>query len=714
MKDKSTKNIRLRWLTILPRFIMVVSFFVLIIFGILLTNIFALNKPPIPLQDAILSILIGLVLTALVVSLYFLLNSVIQPLKALREDIDSVKFDTNPLINSDEATGTSITNIENSLRFDDIYSRMERQAEVSQDETSQLAFSIARLLHKLRHAYEDQEIKIHDRMEAINKRAMQFHNTSEITREINASKGSDDLEGLLSRVAELITTKFGYYFTGIFLIDPKQRSVVLHAGSGEAGKTMKKRFYSVRIGESSLVGYAAMTGFSRIVNDVMSDFLHQKEPSLPLTQSEAVFPLLVKGSVLGVLDIQSVEKNTFDSDQLAVLQVLSDLLAFAIENRVQETALAQASAEVKTLYQRYIEQSWSVKKSGNANTGFEYNRLEIHPIDKSIEPGLIAQLQKGVAVILPDENGIDKVGLSVQGRETLLAPILMYNKLVGVVGLEGSADSSGEGGKQSWTPEDIQMVQSLTNQIALAMDNARLLEESQTQAAQLRLLQEVTSAASAHTDLGELLDHVTQTLRADLDIQYCGAVLFDQSQQFGHVAAGSSIDPNSAHNRFCDYQWPLRDTPAIEQLIRNGKSILINDPVHNMTTAPLHFMFQQVNTSQLVLIPLVLRSQVIGMLDVHFSGYQRDINDDNLRLFDQISLQIASAIEVAQSFQEATLKAERERKISEVVRHIRETLDIQTILRSAAEDIQKTFDLPEVTVRLIATEQNKEKNKFEG
>jgi GAF domain-containing protein len=69
---------------------------------------------------------------------------------------------------------------------------------------------------------------------------------------------------------------------------------------------------------------------------------------------------------------------------------------------------------------------------------------------------------------------------------------------------------------------------------------------------------------------------------------------------------------------------------------------------------------------------------------------------------DQISLQISSAIDVARSFEQATLRADRERKVSEIASRIRETLDIQTILKTAALEVRQVLGVPEVTVRLAS------------
>jgi len=589
-----------------------------------------------------------------------------------------------------------------------------------QDEVSQLAFSTRQLFEKVDTSVESLERKIRDRMAQVNQRAANLLVLGDVIHEIVTEDERTTLDQKLVRAVDLIANKFGYYQVGVFLLDLDQRMLILRAGSGEIGRSLRERVYAVRIGETSLVGYTATTGESRVVNDVTTDFLYQKEALLARTRSEAVFPMRVGREVIGVLDVQHSEVQSFDAEREAILQILADQLAVVVENSRLSATLQQSEAETQTMYQRYIEQSWSMKRVGSNATGFEFDRMEITPVERSLAPSLLDELNKGQPILVEvDAFNSGLYGLP-PGSTALLAPILMYNRLVGVIGLESDvtqnqlvAPNSAEGstltgriGGLKWGREQVEVIQSLTAQIALAMDNARLLEESQQRATQLRLLQEVTSAAASHTEMGELLDHVTQTLRAGLDIPYCGAILFDGEQQFGQVSAGSSLDPGSIFNSLCNFKWPVEGHLALEQLIRTGRSLLVTEPGVNPLTKSIHWILKQVGTTNLLLVPLIYKTQVIGLFDLHFVEFRQELANENnrkeyLRLFDQISLQISSAVEVARSFEEAENRAVRERKVGEVVRHIRETLDIQTILRTAADEIRGAFHLPEVTVRLL-------------
>ena len=79
----------------------------------------------------------------------------------------------------------------------------------------------------------------------------------------------------------------------------------------------------------------------------------------------------------------------------------------------------------------------------------------------------------------------------------------------------------------------------------------------------------------------------------------------------------------------------------------------------------------------------------------------RRFSDDDLRLVEQISLQIATAIEVARNFELAENRASRERMASEMTTRIREKLDVTSVLQTAVNEFYANLGLDEASVYLI-------------
>ncbi|MGD8457538.1 MAG: GAF domain-containing protein [Anaerolineales bacterium] len=98
-------------------------------------------------------------------------------------------------------------------------------------------------------------------------------------------------------------------------------------------------------------------------------------------------------------------------------------------------------------------------------------------------------------------------------------------------------------------------------------------------------------------------------------------------------------------------------------------------------------------------IPLVLRGdQIIGNITIETD--RSELHPEEKEFIDAISTQAAMALESARLFQEAQTRVGSERIISEVSAEMRETLDIRTIMMTAADKVRSMMNLPEVTIRL--------------
>jgi GAF domain-containing protein len=225
----------------------------------------------------------------------------------------------------------------------------------------------------------------------------------------------------------------------------------------------------------------------------------------------------------------------------------------------------------------------------------------------------------------------------------------------------------------------------------LALENARLLEEAQRRTTPLRLLQEVTAAASAHTAVEDLLDNVAQTLREGLDLDFVGATIF--SYRIPGFSAtrerfGTPKDQDPRYDHLQTIIWDVRAIPAVRALVESGRSELLQVEGGARQLSSAAYLLEQVGIVSVLLQPILYRGQVIGLLDLHTSLPQNIFGAENRNLMDQVTLQLSSAVEVALTFAQTTRRAERERRMTAVIQRIRETLDIPTILRTAAEEIR--------------------------
>jgi putative methionine-R-sulfoxide reductase with GAF domain len=156
-----------------------------------------------------------------------------------------------------------------------------------------------------------------------------------------------ETDKLLQEVVNLSKERFNLYHSHIYLLDESGQSLVLAAGSGEAGRQMMAKGLSIPLNrEQSLVARAAREQKGVTVNDVTQapDFL--PNPLLPDTRSELAVPMIVGGNVIGVFDVQSEQAGRFTDSDINIQTTLAAQVSTSIQNvRSFEQAKSQADLE---------------------------------------------------------------------------------------------------------------------------------------------------------------------------------------------------------------------------------------------------------------------------------------------------------------------------------------------------------------------------------
>ncbi len=193
-----------------------------------------------------------------------------------------------------------------------------------------------------------QEARLFEQVQA-SRQALQRQNeylaaAAEIGRLVTSAL---DLPTIFRRAVNLVRERFGYYHAAIFTIEETGFNAILQEATGEAGAEMKRRGHSLPVGSKSIVGTVTATGEPLVVNDVSQNPIHRFNPLLPETRAEAAIPLRIGQRVIGALDVQSTQVNAFSENDIAVLQILADQIAVAIDNARSYQVVQEAMREMR-------------------------------------------------------------------------------------------------------------------------------------------------------------------------------------------------------------------------------------------------------------------------------------------------------------------------------------------------------------------------------
>jgi PAS domain S-box-containing protein len=178
-------------------------------------------------------------------------------------------------------------------------------------------------------ARKQAEAALQAAQETAQRRSQLLAAAADIARAMTASLDRDEL---LRTAVNLIRERFGFYHASIFTVEPGSGMAVLRESTGDAGRQLKARHHQLAVGSRSLVGSATASRQPVVVQDVIDDPTHLKNPLLPDTRAEAVIPLLSGETMVGALDVQSTLPHAFGAEDVAILVTIADQLAVALQN----------------------------------------------------------------------------------------------------------------------------------------------------------------------------------------------------------------------------------------------------------------------------------------------------------------------------------------------------------------------------------------------
>lgn len=366
------------------------------------------------------------------------------------------------------------------------------------DEIADLATSFNKMTQQLRNMIGGLEELVKVRTKQLEIRSDQLQAASQL-----GSAATSILEPgeLVTQVVNMIQEQFGLYYVGLFLVDEAREYAVLQSGTGIAGREMVARNHRIKIGQG-MIGWCILNETSRVSQPAGEDSIRLAVPDLPETRSEAAIPLRSRGQVLGAISIQSREPNAFDESTVATFQTMADQVAVAIDNARLFAEAQNALEATRRAYGEMNRQAW-------------LDRLSTRAVRASRSHG-------GFSLIdISDQQEIFTAGgkSGSNGGETHDTekiediPIFVRGMVIGHIHAQkGEKDGS-------WSREERELLGTLTEQLGVALDSARLFEETLLRAERERMVSEITSRVRETLDIDTVLKTAAKELQKMLDLE---------------------------------------------------------------------------------------------------------------------------------------------------------------------------------------------------
>ncbi|MBN2004950.1 MAG: GAF domain-containing protein [Anaerolineae bacterium] len=375
----------------------------------------------------------------------------------------------------------------------------------TRDEIGILARAFNSMTDRQRILIAELEQRVSDRTVDLDRRSTYLQASAEVGR---AATSILDTDVLIRQVVELIRERFNLYYVGLFLVDSTNQWAVLHAGTGEAGRIMLARGHRLPVGEGSMIGWSIMNVQARVALEAEEDVERMVTAELPNTRSEAALPLLSRGRVLGALTVQSDQRGAFDEAALAMLQLMADQVAVALDNARLFAESQSALETARRAYGELSRQAWLELLRSNRELGFRGDNQGISRIEGPLSAEMEHALRTGDLVHIqsaPDD--------AVESKSVLAVPVKVHGQVIAVM------DTYKPGAEGEWTTDELSLLEMLAEQLGLALESARLYQDTQRRATRERLAGEVTAHIRESLDLDAVLRAAVEQMRQTLDLE---------------------------------------------------------------------------------------------------------------------------------------------------------------------------------------------------
>ena len=477
-----------------------------------------------------------------------------------------------------------------------------------------------------------------------------------------------------------------------------------------------------------------------VSEDVLTDPTFVRDRALLAergTRALLILPLIVAREVIGSIGIDFTEPRTFTDTEIELAETLASQVSIALEKANLLAETAQRASELNAQAQRLtilnrmsarLAQSFDPREiyemiltDLQRALGFQSAGLMLveedgtsrlvmstHPNDVAAPENItipltenpVAQmiLETQQPVVSPDvmrDPRFESMWEVLKQRDTramMIVPVIMGNQVIGTIGLDSTV-------VRNFDDAEVELALTAANQAAVAIEKARLFNETQqraeeldAQARRMALINRVSTRLAETLDPEEIYAIVLTELAEILNVQLGGLVLFEDEKE-GRLALSYPLDEPTP-----DLRLKLEGNLSIERVRETQRPLVSDDVLSDPLFEQAWDVLRERGTRSLMIVPLVVGGQVIGTIGLDATS-PRSFTDTEIELAMTTANQASVAIEKARLFTETQQRAieldaqaRRMALINRISARLAETLDPQEIYRIVLHELQAALN----------------------
>jgi GAF domain-containing protein/ActR/RegA family two-component response regulator len=535
---------------------------------------------------------------------------------------------------------------------------------------------------------------------------------------------------LMDEAVTLVAQTLELEYAKILELTPSGEMFLLRAGVGWQEGLVGQA--TVGMHANSQAGYTVLSNGPVIVEDLATET--RFKPSWLLFSHEVVSGMSViiqgRNRTVGVLGVYTTWRRTFTEDDAHFLQAMANVLAMAIERKETETQLLQSSRETEALRQagaalsstldyeevldRILEQVGQVVPHDAADLmlieddtarifrwrGYNWGETDLassFSFKISDSPTFRTMKETGRPLVIPD---VEQYDAWVYRAETAwiksyaATPILIRGQVIGFLNVDGASPGF-------FSQADAEYLEVFANQAAIAIENAHLFKQSEVALEDMSTLYRVARLLPQLENEQDMFEFVLAEYLQRLNLQQGGVLIFDDDKTYGIlkalIVAGQLVEPG--------LRIPVAENPSYKQLIATQHPVVIYDVLHDKLVEPVRELTVALGIKSLLLVPIVVRGEVIGALGADATESMYQFMDREISLVEAVASQLAIALENTRLYAKMQRHADQLTSLHELDQAISTSLRLIDIYYAFARHASSLLHYDHMGIALLAGEE---------
>jgi sigma-B regulation protein RsbU (phosphoserine phosphatase) len=437
-------------------------------------------------------------------------------------------------------------------------------------------------------------------------------------------------------------------------------------------------------------------------------------------------PLEEQGLVMGVLQVSRPDGPEFHQGELELLEGLASIVAVSLvaSHRVaverfrleQLNLVRRVSAQIANIldvdelsrrvvcliqetFNYYSVAIFTLALEGqglrhrsSAITGGRKQRKPSFPSKVEFGQGLVGHAAQSGKEIVCDDVRVDSryrpIASLPETRTEVALPLKVEDRLLGVLDVRSNQP-------RAFHPNDLLVLRALADNVALALEGARLYGDLRRRADQLTVIAEVSSRVNANLDLSTLMHEVSDLIRSHFGYPYVHLFSVHINRRRIIYEAGSGRRSRSLDGYSLSLDEPKGIIPWVA---RSGQTALLNDvskdPRYHPSPLPPK------NTRAELTVPLIFDDDVVGVLDIQSDRIGSFSQDDQL-IFEALADSVAVAIHNVDLYSSEQWRRQVADSLREVAVLLSTNVGVEQVLETILTELERNLPTDVTAVWLL-------------